>query len=135
MNNWESKLREFQAKIERRINDIHINCAEQIRDSIKDGSTTTGAPGQPVDSGYLKNSWQLVFPTKLMARITTNVAYAPAIEENTPFAYDPAGVDRPKDMPLSPIGVSEVGGSHSVKQTRVGFQRIADRAVREVVHD
>ena len=118
MNNWEPKLREFQAKIERRINDIHINCAEQIRDSIKDGSTTTGAPGQLVDTGNLKNSWQLTHPQKLLSRMTTNVLYAPYAEE---------GVNMTQR--------SEVGGFHSVKLTRLGFQRIADRAVREIVHD
>ena len=122
MSNWESAIDRFAAKIERRIKDIHANAAFKMRDSVVTGSQLTGAPGQPVDTGNLRASWQLTFPEPLLARLTTNVEYAPAIEE---------GVG-----PYGPMSLqSGVGGFHSVKQTRNAWQKVVDAAVREEVHD
>ena len=119
---WEKAIDAFERKIEKRIKDIHAKTAFAIRDSVKDGSAVTGAPGQPVDTGNLKNSWQLAFPSQLLARLTTNVEYAPGIEE---------GVGPSGPMTLQ----SPVGGFHSVKLTRASFQGLVDAVVREVIRN
>jgi len=126
-DNWESQIKRFQDKIQKRIVTIHANTAMKLRDSVVFGNRTeagglTGSPGQPVDTGNLRNSWQLTHPAALLARLSTNVEYAPAIED---------GVGPYGPMTLQ----SEVGGFHSVKLTRAGFQKLVDAAVREEVRD
>ncbi len=120
---WEKAIDAFERKIEKRIKDIHAKTAFALRDSVVHGSTVTGAPGQPVDTGNLINSWQLTFPAQLLARLTTNVEYAPAIEE---------GVGPHGPMTF----ISPEGGPHGVKLTVAGFQKLVDKVVREVLaHD
>ena len=134
MNNWESKLAGFRATINRRINDIHINCAEQIRDGVAFGSTTTGAPGQMVDTETLRQSYltgaKHIAP--LLWRMTTNLKYAEVVEEG---GYVLSSSRSGAMTGLNWTQRSEVGGPHSIALTRANFQRVADRAVREIVHD
>lgn len=96
-----------------------VGTAELIHTSIKDGHPLTGAPGQPVDTGTLLNSWVLGFPATNLAEITTNLVYAPPIED---------GVG-----PFGPLTLrSPVGGFHSVKLTRAAWPRIVEHVAREV---
>lgn len=121
-DDWERKIEAFEAKLQKRIVQVHARVAFALRDSIVDGSPITGAPGQPVDTGNLKASWQLTFPTPLLARLVTSAVYAEAIEN---------GVGPSGPMVLQ----SEVGGFHSVRQTRTHFQKLVDKIVREVARD
>lgn len=87
-----------------------------VLESIHTGSPITGAPGQPVDTGALRASWQLTFPTSEIAEITTKIAYAKAIED---------GIGRYGPMTVR----SEVGGFHSVALTRTNFPRLLDHVL------
>lgn len=103
--------------------DVFFGCVFDALASIKTGSAETGAPGQPVDTGNLRNSWQVEFddpefPTE--ATIGTPVEYAQAVED----AVGPHGHVL--------YGKSGVGGSHSAKLTVATFQRIVDRNVERV---
>ena len=131
MSTWESQIAKFQAKLDRRVNDVFLNTAEKIRDSAVFGSDITGAPGQPVDTGNLKNSWQLTHPEKLLARITTNVEYAEAVEEGIQAPYTTKGGTTV--TPHAMVFKSAKGGPHSVRLTRSGFDRIVNAAVKEEV--
>ena len=89
-----------------------------IAQSIRDGHELTGAPGQPVDTANLLNSWQERFPEVDVGEVITNVIYAPVIEDL---------IGR-----FGPIQIrSEVGGGHSVKLTRAAWQKIADAAMTQ----
>ena len=82
------------------------------------------SPGQPVAKkfgGTLKNSWQLEFPELFLAATSTPIIYARGIEEQV----DPRSGNQ---LTLR----SEVGGFHSVKLTRAGFQKLVNKAAREV---
>lgn len=79
--------------------------------------TLTGAPGQPVDTGFLKNSWTLAI-TPREGRIQTNAAYARTIEDGV-TAKGTAITFR-----------SKVGGAHSVKLTIAAADRIQAEVVR-----
>jgi hypothetical protein len=57
------------------------------------------------------------------------VSYAPVIEDNTRAAFDPSGTPQPPTLKSSGIK-STVGGSHSVKLTRTGWERIVAEATR-----
>jgi hypothetical protein len=86
-------------------------CAEAMR-SIVEGSELTGSPGQPVDTGVLRASWQLRFESPTVALLSTNLVYAPynedgVTEDGTPYRQ------------LSPVG-----GRHSVKHTIAGMPNI-----------
>lgn len=91
-------------------------CGEALR-SVQEGSELTGAPGQPVDTGALRASWQLAFPDPDTAIIGTNLVYAAPIEE---------GVGKYGPLTLR----SQVGGWHSVKLTVANIGRIVDAVTR-----
>jgi hypothetical protein len=105
-------LLRFRLKTEKRANAVFVNVAALTKASITDGSPVTASPGQPVDTGFLKNSWQLTFPAPNVAEIVTNCEYARAIEDNT------------RGATLR----SKVGGFHSVKYTVAGFSRLVEAA-------
>ena len=136
-------LRKFAVKVERTTRLTFVGTATKMHESVTMGSSITGAPGQPVDTGFLRNSWQLdIKPTH--ATISTNVAYAPVIEHNLRSAYDAAGVQNRYGVtggrigPSLPFGMrrrgvkSEVGGNHSVKMTVAAADRLQAAALREI---
>jgi hypothetical protein len=94
--------------------------AQLALQSIQFGSPLTAAPGQPVDTGNLRNSWQdeKVSPTEHV--ISTPVVYASNIEDGISSHGTP--------MTLR----SAVGGFHSVALTVANFDRIVDDAARAV---
>ena len=103
---------------------IFFTVANELQGSIKEGSKVTGAPGQPVaqvGGGELKNSWQLEFLDLFLATTTTPIIYARAIEEG----MNPRTGDQ---LTLR----SEVGGFHSVKLTRAGYQKLVNKIARQV---
>ena len=115
-------LRRFQEKVEFRTHEVFVETASEVHSGIQNGSPITGAPGQPVDTGNLKASWQLRFEDRDHAVIQTNVAYAESIEDGISYAHGGA--------PLTLR--SSVGGFHSVALTRAGIQRIVDAVTRRL---
>lgn len=111
--------RETIVRIGAHIEDILANVASSALDSIQNGSALTGAPGQPVQTGFLKGSWQLTFPTKSRAVIGTNAEYAEAIEDGT-GKFGPLTLRSP------------VGGFHSAKMTVANIDRIVDAEIAKV---
>lgn len=103
---------------------IFLHVANGMHNSVVKGSKVTGSPGQPVAQkfgGTLKNSWQLAFLDLFLASTTTPIIYARAIEEQVDLRTG-------KQLQLR----SEVGGFHSVKLTRAGYQKLVRAAAREV---
>lgn len=109
-------IAKFTVKLDRVGENLVPRIGQLTQQSIVEGSALTGAPGQPVDTGNLRNSWHLSFPEPGVAQITTHVEYAEVIED---------GVGRYGPLRLR----SAVGGFHSVKMTRMAFSRIVDHAV------
>ncbi len=91
----------------------------EVSNSIKFGSALTGAPGQPVDTGNLRDSWTAHFRGPTRAIVATNVEYARSIEDGRSYAH--AG--RPIQLR------SGVGGFHSVKMTRANYGRLARETI------
>jgi len=122
MTDFGKRVKNWTLEIERGMNDLHVNASEKVRDSVVWGSDLTGAPGQPVDTGFLRNDWaaNFRFLAKLHARLHTIAAYARGIEEGE----GPSGA-----LTLR----SEVGGFHSVKMTVAGWKNIVRAAKREVL--
>lgn len=90
---------------------------EHVGRSIRFGSPTTGAPGQPVKSGDLLKSWRQEGDAD-SGRVTwiSNLYYAPIIEDN----WRGATLRSP------------VGGFHSVKLTVAGYGAIIDEELKFV---
>lgn len=84
-------------------------------DSIVDGSPLTGAPGQPVDTAELRDSWTAVPEGPATRLIKSDAIHALAVE------YNWGGVSYQNH------------GPHSRALTVHGFPRILDAAVRQVV--
>ena len=57
-----SDLTLFAQKVEGRQRALFVGCVNAVQESIVDGSAVTGAPGQPVDTGNLRASWQQRYP-------------------------------------------------------------------------
>lgn len=133
---FEDDLRRFALKVRALNTEVFAGIVADVHQSIQNGSSVTGAPGQPVDTGFLRASWQVAFESPTVAIVGTNVAYAPAIEYATRAKYDPSGVTNRFGVtggqigPALPAGLarkhvkSTRGGNHSVALTRAGFPRI-----------
>ncbi len=107
-------LNRFGLKVQTNSRAVFVNVASAAKDSITDGDPRTGSPGSPVDTGNLKNSWQLTFESPSIALISTNVEYAPYVEDNI-------------------RGVTfRVGGPHGVKLTAQNLDRIVEDETRKV---
>jgi hypothetical protein len=52
-------VRRFSLNVDTRINDVFLGCVQDAHAAIVVGSPLTGSPGQPVDTGYLRSSWQV----------------------------------------------------------------------------
>lgn len=101
----------FAAKVKRRQQAMLDGTAELLHTSITDGHALTGAPGQPVDIGTLRNSWQITFDEPDTRQVSTHLLYARAIED---------GVG-----PYGPLTLrSDTGNFHSVKLTRAAWPKI-----------
>jgi len=111
MGSFADAVNRFTLTVEARNGALFTGCVEEVARSIVLGSEITGAPGQPVQTGALRASWQTVFESPTRAVIGTNMAYAEAIED---------GVG-----PYGPLTLrSTVGGFHSAKMTIAAWGRI-----------
>ena len=133
MDDFRSSLSAFTLQTHGQLQRVVTKCSEHVHASITDGSPLTGAPGQPVDTGYLKASWTRTASSPVEWHISTNVAYAPVIEHNDRAFYNDAGDTRPSGTgPGGKHIKSTVGGNHSVELTRAAWPQIVAFAVEEV---
>jgi hypothetical protein len=110
---FSADMARFIEKVRRRGDALFVNTASAVHASITAGSEVTGAPGQPVDKGYLITSWTLTFNGHT-ADVTTPANYAQDMEDN------------PRGVTLR----SEVGGHGSVRLTRAGWPAIVEFEAR-----
>src|SRR3990167_1330701 len=115
MSDFMGDLNRFTAKLENLTQAVFVGTAAEVQSSIVHGSPLTGAPGQPVDTGNLRDSWQLEFPDAEHALVYTDVVYAESNED---------GIARPGGGPY--VQRSAIGGRWSVAFTRQNIQRIVD---------
>ncbi len=113
-------MRRATLQLEAMTRDVFVGVVGELQRSIVEGSELTGAPGQPVDTGALRASWQTVFDSPTAATIGTNLVYAPAIED---------GVGEHGPLTLR----SPVGGFHSVAHTVTNAGRVVDAVTSRVM--
>lgn len=119
MATFRDQLRNFSVKLNNTTQEVFSSVVLETQRSIVDGSELTGAPGQPVDTGALKSSWQAQFESPTRAVISTNIVYAPYIEDGG-NSYGPFTLR------------SAVGGFHSAALTVAGFDRIVEFVTAQV---
>lgn len=124
-------LRAFRSKVHQRERDIFVGSVGAVHGSVTTGSAVTSAPGQPVDTSNLLNSWQETYPEQWVGQTATNVEYAVSIEEGQQAPYTTAAGTSVTPKPI--VFKSAVGGAHSVKMTRAGWNPLVRSVVREVV--
>lgn len=105
-------LERFAKKTITNSNAVFLGVGDECLRSIVEGSEITGAPGQQVDTGALKSSWQRWFPSPTEQRIATDAPYA--LQEEDGISYLGKPITRH----------SAVGGPHSTKLTVAGFPAI-----------
>lgn len=136
MTAFAADLARFVELAEGQTRDAFVHATEEVKRSVVDGSELTGAPGQKVDTGYMKGSFIGEFVTETLWRLTTNVAYAPVHEYGDRDAFDKEGVERPeylkstKEPGAGGAVASTVGGEHSVAHTIAGWPRILEYVTR-----
>lgn len=121
MSGWDAGLQRFTVKIESLATQLLPAVAATAHESIVTGSPLTGAPGQPVDTGNLRASWTVAFPSPAVAEISTKTVYAPHNE------YGVTEDGRPYTQR------SPVGGRHSVALTIAGMQRIVNHEAKRLM--
>lgn len=95
--------------------------ADAAFDSIVHGSSATGAPGQPVapeHGGKLRDSWVHERPSPVEHSISTDVDYAPDVEE---------GIGPRGQLHLQ----SNEGGFHSLELTALNADQLLDPAIEQ----
>jgi hypothetical protein len=119
---FKDQTQAFSVKTFRMAKDVFVGCTEVVHESITTGHVVTAAPGQPVQSGALLNSWTPQFIDANTWQDTTHLSYAPSIEDLVSYAHGG-----------TPITIrSAVGGGHSVKMTRVAWSRIVEYVTQRV---
>ena len=138
VQSFQVDLNRFSAKFAQQRKDVFTGCADAIKSSIKEGSATTGAPGQPTDTTDLRETWQIFpdGPTALV--IATHAKYAVAVEEafvqehyRGPYVREDGTPVRRHHVRGHPMTFKN-HGPHSVKLTRVNFDRLLANVVAEV---
>jgi hypothetical protein len=109
---FQASLMKFTRTLELREQAVFEGALELMYESIVHGSHLTGAPGQPVRTGQLRDSWKVEHLSPTVAKVTTSLGYAWPVEHNA-WGEGEATVFRNH-------------GPHSVKRTRAGFARIVD---------
>lgn len=120
MSAFQDALDTFARDARERLLDCAQFAFEEVQESVVHGSALTGAPGQPVDTGFLRSSWVASIVAQGVQEISTNVAYAEFIE------------DGGNDLAAFTLR-SEVGGWHSVKLTEAAWLDIVDVARRKAM--
>jgi hypothetical protein len=123
----------FAAKLEQRRKDVFLGTVEAVQTSITEGSPITGAPGQPVQWGTLKGSYQDEPIEDYLSRVVTNLEYAEAIEDGQQPPYTRADGTQVTPGPMTLR--SEVGGFGSVKQTRANYELLVEDVARRVASE
>lgn len=85
---------------------VFVAFCNDVGSSIRDGSPVTGAPGQPRRTSNLYLSWIDEFLSRFRWQMSTNVSYAPFVEDNV------------RNVRF------RNGGAHSVKLTILGANRL-----------
>lgn len=112
----------FQQKVRARAQAVRHTAVFLTHESITVGSAITGAPGQPVLYGALRQSYQIEILSPTMTRIASAKKYARSIEDLLSYAHGG-----------TPLTIrSKVGGGHSIKMTVAAWVRIVEEANRRV---
>lgn len=139
-------VKRFSLKMESRSRDVFLGCVQDVHEGIVVGSPLTGAPGQPVDTGYLRSSWQVgigddvQFISKGDAsdnRGTTAAPLAPA-GVNAAVAVGILSGEVTKAIIATNVEYAPIiedqhpSKAKSVASVRANWDRIVEKNVREV---
>ncbi len=120
---WISKLPEFARELQTTERFVHRYLTELAAESIINGSTITGAPGQPSDLRDADPStgkdWQIVYEGDTNATIGNADKSARSVED---------GISHKHGRPLTKLKSGD-GGFHSVALTH----QHADKLIAEVI--
>jgi hypothetical protein len=106
-------INKFAIKVQTNSQAVFVNTASHVYESIVNGDSLTGAPGQPVDTGALRASWQLTFDGPSTATVSTNIEYAPYVEDNVRgVTFKNHG---PHSVALTVAGISRIIAAETAK--------------------
>lgn len=113
-------LKDFGVKLRRLEWEVFKHVVAAAHESIVNGSTITGSPGQPAD--LREGKWTLQLESEDVAILSCAEPSARSVEN---------GISRYDGHPIKLK--SAVGGFHSVGQTEQHFDKLVDEVARQVV--
>lgn len=116
---FQDALKRAVIQIEVATKDVVTEAVALTADSIVNGSSVTGSPGQPSD--LRKGAWKVQRLTDWYAVISTGAKSARSVEDGMSYKYG---------RPLTKLH-SHVGGFHSALATAAGFPRLLSLAVKK----
>lgn len=116
---WRSAIPQVMAKITRDIDSIHTGTFNLVRKSIIEGDPISNAPGQPED---LRDKFQPVDEGARKTSLGVADRSAASVE---------SGISQFNGHPITLH--SPIGGSHSIKLTRMAEDAIVRKVVTDVV--
>jgi hypothetical protein len=116
---FSEQLEMFASHVDRRNADLFHAVVFAAHESITLGSLITGAPGQPVQAGALRNSYQMSWDSQWTARVASALRYAWNIENAIRGS-------------TTLTRRSKVGGFHSIALTVDGFTSLVEHVNRQL---
>lgn len=119
MSRFEQQVNIFARKVDDRARKVLAGSVEAIKVSIRDGDPFTGSPGQPVQMGDLRDSWDSTVDG----------------DEGHVFSSHPAAkvIESGTRAGRALVLRSSQGGFHSVALTIAAADRLVEGVAREVV--
>ena len=119
---FRAQLDKWVATVDRRARSLFGNVVDAAHRSIVYGSPLTGAPGQPIDTRMLRESWKVIYESSEVALITVK----PLAADPTPVIYAPfMELGFGPDGPINLLFLrGPYGGFHSVKLTKANIDKI-----------
>lgn len=119
MVRFEDALKRAVIEIEGLTKDIVTTAVELTADSIVNGSSVTGSPGQPAD--LRDGAWKTQHLSDYYAVISTTAKSARSVEDGMSYKHG---------RPLTKLH-SDIGGFHSALATAAAFPRLLSEAVKK----
>ncbi len=116
-------VRGFSVKVAARTRDVFVATVLEAENSVKFGSATTGAPGQPVATGNLRGAWYSDIQGNVGV-VACNAVGAMGVDTEPYAAQIEEGISARSGQPIH--FRSPVGGAHSVALTVAGLGRIVE---------
>lgn len=110
---WDEDIQRFEQRLEADAARLHDGLADDTLAGIVEGSSVTGAPGQPERTGNLKRSWGIARLSRWVTLVFSDSPYARKVEQASQTTRTG-------------------GGPHSIKLTRASWNNLVQAVLGRI---